>query len=99
MLQRSFAQRYAMQSFKQDFTYGISALAGLLRYREVSPWALTTERSDDARTLHSWLDRSFAKMPVATPRERNLREIVGELMAYLEGTGGDPAVLIRIDQL
>jgi hypothetical protein len=92
----------AASSFERDFKYLLMALTGLLRYREVSPWALVVDRESLARDLAAELAKARRRLlqRVHSVRQgHEKRAIVDELIAMLRGTGGDPDLLRRIDDL
>ena len=92
------------RSYGTGLTYTLNTIVGLLRYREISPNEITTQSSKLVQAIYDKL----AFLIVALKREpatrrsvyfKNLIEIMENLLSFLEGTGGDPNILIRIDQL
>ncbi len=90
------------RSFEQDFKYVLMAVTGLLRYREVSPWALVADREPAARefavALAEARKRLAQRVRSVTQGQAKLA-IVDDLIEMLSGTGGDPDLLRRIDDL
>ncbi len=95
-LREVLASQLEQKNFKISFKYALLALGGLLRVREVSPWALVADRSQQARDLVNVLEKIASCL---TRGERNIRglqekrEITEELIKYLNGSGGAPDIL------
>ena len=76
--------------------------AGRVRYRGVSPWALVADREPAARELAAALAEARKRL---AQRVRSVTQgqvklaIVDDLIEMLSGTGGDPDLLRRIDEL
>ena len=90
------------RSFERDFKYVLMAVTGLLRYRKSSPWALVAEREPVARQLSAALLSAKNRLQHQVRSVRQGHEklvIVDELMKMLAGTGGDPDLLSKIDDL
>jgi len=87
------------RNYKRAFVYVIEGLSGMLRYREREPYALVVGKDPVAADLVRELERARERLQ-ATARgsaqaKRN-RDFVEELIAFFEGTGGDPELLWRI---
>ena len=90
------------RSFQTDFSYTINALTGLLRIRESERRALVADRSPLAARIRDVLAFALTKLPksgLKYGREIALQAIMTDLIAFYEGTGGDPNLLRRIDAL
>lgn len=87
----------AARKFQVDFNYSLQLIAGLLRYREIQPFALVSSTSPHAAKLDAALSRAQVAMrPFATRLSAKMR-IVEELRAMLAGTGGSRNVLYAIE--
>ena len=89
-------------NFKQDFKYILMTLTGLLRYREISPFSLISNENNIAGTICNILvqiEKSIRRHVNSIAQGRDKLAIVGELLKMLAGTGGDPDLLRRIDDL
>ncbi|MDW9812836.1 hypothetical protein [Sinorhizobium meliloti] len=85
------------RKFQVDFNYSLQLVAGLLRFREVEPFALVCGTSPYAAKLEATLTRAQDAMrPLATRLSAKMR-IVEELRAMLAGTGGSRNVLYAIE--
>ncbi|MGY0572417.1 hypothetical protein ACTGJ9_016180 [Bradyrhizobium sp. RDM12] len=88
-------------SFNIRFKYALSAIAGLFRYREVEPYALLAGRDPTAQRLRDSLDRTAH---ILGPQRGKLLRIdeklglISSIRDLLDG-GGDPAILVRIEDL
>ncbi len=86
--------------YKQTFNYVLAAIGGLLRFREVEPFAFVTGRDPAADQFIRLLEEAARGLHdekgvnQAVPR---LQAIVADLIDLLSGTGGDPDILRRID--
>ena len=89
-------------SFKQDFKYVLMILTGLLRYREISPFSLIANENNTAEKIQDILlkiEKTIRRHVNSITQGRDKLAIVGELLKMLAGTGGDPDLLRRIDDL
>jgi hypothetical protein len=89
------------RAFNVRFKYALSAIAGLFRYREIEPYALLAARDPAAQRLSERLDRAAAKLARQRGRVSRIDEklvLVSSIRELLEG-GGDPAILVRIEDL
>ena len=90
------------RNFATLYKYLIGVTAGLLRFREVEPWALLVDRSATATMLHHALLCcrnqlvGQAKEILQGPAKLAVTESLIEMLA---GSGGDPDLLIRIEEL
>jgi hypothetical protein len=90
------------RNFKQDFAYTLYVITGLLRYREVQPYALMADRPGAARVLNDLLKRILARLthPSFTVQAQTTKiQVVQELIKYLAGEQGDPRLLYVIDEI
>lgn len=90
------------QRFNVIYKYLIGTTAGLLRFREVEPWALVTDRSADALILHDALvmcRNQLSKITQSIPQGSAKLAVTDSLIELLRGSGGDPDLLRRIDDL
>ena len=77
--------------------YALMAVAGLLRVREVEPWALLCARSDIARDLANQIE---GLCNVSTPlRFAKTKESAVEILKMLQGDGGRSDVLSMIEEI
>lgn len=101
-LDSTFQDLTKNQSYKVLFKNALLATTGLLRYREVEPWALVRDRSAQADGLAKTLERIER---VLTARAHQIPQgdkklvIVRQLLELLSGSGGDPDILRQIDEL
>jgi hypothetical protein len=84
------------RSFAVNFKYALLVVGGLLRYREIRPFALVASKSPDAheivvqlRMLQDILLRHSDGVAAAEIKKRLLRDYI----AALEGTGGQSNLL------
>ena len=95
-------QRLNDQNYRVLFKNALLATTGLLRYREIEPWALVRDRSSAAENLAVTLERIER---VLTTRAHQFTQgqkklaIVRQLLELFSGSGGDPDILRQIDQL
>jgi hypothetical protein len=92
----------AQRTLALNLKYALLVVGGLLRIRETDPYALLTARSDVAAKLarplegiHDVLDRH----PRAFAKSTEKSKIVANLIAMLEGAGGDVGVLVETESL
>lgn len=101
-LNDSLKQRLNDQNFRVLFKNALLATTGLLRYREVDPWALVRDRSSAAENLAITLER-IERVLISRAHQFTQGQIklaiVRELIRLLSGNGGDPNILQQIDQL
>ena len=101
-LNDSLRQRLNDQNYRVLFKNALLATTGLLRYREIEPWALVRDRSSAAENLAVTLERIER---VLTTRAHQFTQgqkklaIVRQLLELFSGSGGDPDILRQIDQL
>jgi hypothetical protein len=90
------------EKFGPALKYVLLAAGGLLRVRELQPWALLAERNTEARELAETLERIAAKIAhpqgqIAAAQEK--RKMAWELVKFLRGEGGSPDILIALDSI
>ena len=89
-------------NFKLKFKNALMVLTGLLRYREVEPWALVRSGSSSSEALALTLKAAkdvLLKRAQQVPQGAKKLAIVEVLIEYLSGAGGDPNILRQIDEL
>ena len=88
--------------FAVNFKYALLVVGGLLRVREKEPYALLTARSEPAaalaRPLRDIRDM-LSRFPNAFAKSAEKIRIVENLLAMLDGAGGDVGVLVETDTL
>ena len=90
------------QNYRVLFKNTLLALTGLLRYREIEPWALVRDRSQSAEDLAKTLERIQGVLENRTqqvPQGAKKLAIVKQLIELLSGSGGDPNILRQINEL
>ncbi|WIJ25797.1 hypothetical protein [Devosia sp. RR2S18] len=90
------------QSFHIKFKNTLLSFSGLLRYREVEPWALVRDRSvlaDQAAQTLEQIRATLEHRQSRIPQGAKKLGIVSELIELLSGQGGDPNILRHIDEL
>jgi len=92
----------AQRSLAVKLKYALLLVGGLLRVREREPYALLTSRSDVAvklaqplQGIHDLLN----KHPKSFAKSAEKAEIVKNLLAMLDGVGGDVGVLVATESL
>jgi hypothetical protein len=88
-------------SFNIRFKYALSAIAGLFRYREIEPYALLAARDPAAQRLRDSLDLTAHILGRQRGRLLRIDEklgLISSIRDLLDG-GGDPAILVRIEDL
>jgi len=101
-LNDSLRQRLNDQNYRVLFKNALLATTGLLRYREVEPWALVRDRSSAAENLAVTLERierALVNRAHQFTQGQMKLAIVRQLLELLSGSGGDPDILRQIDQL
>ncbi|WP_092180310.1 hypothetical protein [Devosia sp. YR412] len=92
----------AQRSFKIKFKNALTVLTGLLRYREIEPWALVRDRNLSAEKLALRLESAkeiLSSHAGTVPQGAMKIAIVSDLIDYLSGVGGDPNILRQIEDL
>lgn len=92
----------AQRSFKIKFKNALTVLTGLLRYREIEPWALVRDRDMSAEKIALRLERAktiLSSHASTVPQGAKKLAIVSDLIDYLSGVGGDPNILRQIEDL
>ena len=88
--------------FGLGLKYGLNIVAGLLRCREVRPYALVRANSKDAARLWSILSRIrellAARRSKFSQSDQKLA-IIESLMEMLDGSGGRRGILMQIEEL
>lgn len=101
-LNQSLRLRLATSNFKILFKNALMAVSGLMRYREIDPWALVRDSDLDVDKLAKTLEQIQLKLGdvtlAVTQRDAKL-DIVRALIEMLSGNGGDPDILRQIDGL
>lgn len=85
------------KKYQVDFSYSLQLVAGLLRYREIEPFALLSGTSSDAAKLEATLSRAQNAMRPFAARLAAKLKIVEDLREMLAGTGGNRNVLYAIE--
>ncbi len=92
----------AQRKLALNLKYALLVVGGLLRVREIEPYSLLTARSDVAvklaRSLQGILDL-LQRHPKAFAKSAEKAAIVENLLAMLDGVGGDVGVLVAADSL
>lgn len=90
------------RSYRQTFKYVLEALTGLVRRREIEPYAVVAGRDELALKITRQLRRAAEGLDASSsdiPQAWQKRVIVEGLIELLSGEGGDPDLLRRIDML
>jgi len=101
-LNQELKARLDDHNYRILFKNALLATTGLLRYREVEPWALVRDRSQPAENLARTLEAiegDLARRSHQILQGDKKLAIVRQLIALLAGSGGDPDLLRRIDEL
>jgi hypothetical protein len=101
-LRRRIVECNRNRNFGVHFKYALTAAAGLLRVREVEPWALVTDRSPAAADLRDELNRAAATIEIGRSRVRNadaLLPAMRDIVMQLEGTGGSANILTTLENI
>ena len=92
----------AQRKLAVNLKYAMLVVGGLLRIREHQPYALLTSRAETAAKLarrlqdvHDVLNR----YPTAFSRSTEKMKIIANLLAMLDGEGGDVGVLVEAESL
>ncbi|WP_417477899.1 hypothetical protein [Maricaulis sp.] len=92
----------AERSFETDFKYTIMSIVGLLRYREIEPFALVAGKSAEADAIYATLERTRKVMEpsISLIRQGDRKlQVVISILEMLAGDGGDPDILQVINDL
>ena len=102
-----FAKLY-LEELKRDLSFGgnlkyaLNIVAGLLRCRELRPYALVRASSQDAAELYTVLARIrelLSKRRDKQSQSTEKLEIIENLLRMIDGNGGDAGILVSINQL
>ena len=96
------ASLLAQRKLALNLKYALLVIGGLLRIREIQPYALLTSRSALAvRLSHPMkeIHDILMKYPRSFTKSAEKAKIVAELLAMLEGVGGDVGVLVETEAL
>ena len=95
-------KEHGERNYQINFVYATQLIGGMLRYREKEPYALVSSTDSGARRLSDLLGDVSGELRRLGRRVRRVEEktvIAVELKKHLDGSGGDPNLLIRIDEL
>lgn len=89
-------------SFGRDFKYTLLLVGGMLRVREIDPWALVASDSSVARPIGEELQASLKSLIAAkeiVPAAEKKIELINSIIKYINTNKGRADLLISIDEI
>jgi hypothetical protein len=77
--------------------YALIAIVGLLRVRDLDPWALVADRSPSAASLVKILETETGYL--AGPRAQTAIHSIAEVVTLLQGSGGRPDIFSILETI